>query len=276
MKRLALLLAGVLTAADAPPYQSSPPRHTVVETRDWGPWGGPFRAKLVPALMQDFGERYVYAAANAALPPPAKGERRVVFLGDSITDMWDLSRAFPGKAYVNRGIGAQVTAQMLLRFEPDVVTLKPAAVIILAGTNDVTGFLQVETPATIVANITAMADIADARGIRVVLSSMLPVNAYTENARHVVAERPPATLRAINAELRTLARTRGYAYADYAVAMTDARGLLAADFTADGLHPNAAGYARMVPIARAALARSLGPRVQDRPLILRPSCRRSC
>ncbi len=259
MRRLALLLlAGVLTAADAPSYQSSPPRRSVIETRDWGAWGGPFRAKLVPALMQDFGERYLYAAANAALPPPAKGERRVVFLGDSITDMWDLSRAFPGKAYVNRGIGAQATAQMLLRFEADVVALKPDAVVILAGTNDVTGFLQVETPASIVANITAMADIADARGIRVVLTSILPVNDYTENARHVPAERPPATLRAINAELRTLARKRGYAYADYAAAMTDARGFLAADLTADGLHPNAAGYARMAPIASAAIARSLG------------------
>ena len=258
MKRAALfLLAATLIAADAPPYQSSPARRAVVETRDWGPWGGPFRAKLVPALMQDFGERYLYAPANAALPPPARGEQRIVFLGDSITDLWNLSAAFPGKPYINRGIGAQVTAQMLIRFEPDVVALKPAAVIILAGTNDVSGFLQIETPATILANITAMADIADARGIRVILTSILPVNDYTDNARHVVKERPPETLRAINAALRDLARHRGYAYADYAASLTDARGLLEADLTRDGLHPNDMGYARMAPVAAAAIAHAL-------------------
>lgn len=258
MRLWALLpLAALLAAADAPHYQSSPDRRTVVETRDWGPWAGPYRATLVPALMQDFGERYLYAAANAALPPPASGEQRVVFLGDSITDRWDLTRSFPGRPYVNRGIGSQVTAQMLVRFEADVVALKPAAVVILAGTNDVTGFLQVETPETILANVTAMADIADARGIRVVLSSILPVNDYTANARHVTKERPPATLRAINAALRDLATRRGYGYADYAATMTDTKGLLVADLTQDGLHPTAAGYARMAPVAAAAIARVL-------------------
>ncbi|QNQ07622.1 GDSL-type esterase/lipase family protein [Sphingomonas alpina] len=258
MKRAALfLLTATLIAADAPPYQSSPARLAVVETRDWGPWGGPFRAKLVPALMRDFGERYIYAPANAALPPPTRGEHRVVFLGDSITDMWNLSSAFPGKPYINRGIGAQVTAQMLVRFETDVVALKPSAVIILAGTNDVSGFLQVETPATILANITAMADIADARGIRIILSSILPVNDYTDNARHVVKERPPETLRAINVALRDLARHRGYVYADYAAPLADKRGLLCAECTGDGLHPNSMGYTRMAPVAAAAITSAL-------------------
>ena len=259
MKQLALLIASaaMLVAADEPKYQSSPARRTVVETRDWGPWGGPFRAGLIPALMRDFGERYLYAEANAALPPPAKGERRVVFLGDSITDGWDLATAFPGQPYVNRGIGAQVTAQMLLRFEQDVVALKPAAVVILGGTNDVSGFMQVETPDTILANVTAMADIADARGIRVVLCSLLPVNDYGENRGYLTKERPPATLRAVNDRLRALAAARGYAFADYATAVVDARGLLTDAYTGDGLHPNAAGYARMAPVARAAIAETL-------------------
>lgn len=262
MKRAALALAcaALLTAADEPQYRSSPERRTVTETRNWGPWGGPFRAGLVPSLMRDFGERYIYAAANEALPPPAKAEQRVVFLGDSITDMWDLAAAFPGKPYVNRAIGAQVTSQMLLRFEQDVVALKPAAVVILAGTNDVSGFLQIETPETILDNMTAMADIADARGIRVVLCALLPVNDYGDKRAHMIKERPPATLRAINDRLRALAAARGYVFADYASAMGDSRGLLTDAYTGDGLHPNGAGYARMVPVARAAIAKALAGR----------------
>lgn len=259
MNRVALLLAGaaLLIAADEPKYQSSQERRTVTETRDWGPWGGPFRDKLVPSLMQDFGERYLYKNANAALPAAAKGEQRVVFLGDSITDGWDLAKAFPGKPYVNRGIGAQVTAQMLVRFEQDVVALKPAAVVILGGTNDVSGFLQIETPETILANITAMADIADARGIRVVLCALLPVNNYGNNRDYMTRERPPATLRTINEYLRELAAARGYAFADYAAAVVDSRGLLTDAYTGDGLHPNAAGYARMAPVVRTAIAAAL-------------------
>lgn len=264
-RRLALLAcAAALIAADGAPYRSSPERRPVVETRDWGPWGGPFRAGLVPALMRDFGERYVYAQANAALPPPARGEHRVVFLGDSITDGWDLAAAFPGEPYVNRGIGAQVSAQMLLRFEQDVVALRPAAVLILAGTNDVSGFLQIETPDTILANITAMADIADARGIRVILAALPPVNDDGGQRAHMTRERPPATLRAVNARLRALATARGYGFADYAAPLTDARGMLIDTMTGDGLHPNAAGYARMAPVARTAIAHALAHAARPR------------
>ncbi|MEC7932536.1 MAG: GDSL family lipase, partial [Pseudomonadota bacterium] len=87
-----LLLLGLVAApvqAEPEAYQSSPARRAVVE-KQWGPWLGPFRAKLVPSLMRDFGERYLYAPANAALPAPRPGEQRVVFLGDSITDRWNL------------------------------------------------------------------------------------------------------------------------------------------------------------------------------------------
>lgn len=252
---LALLLAG---AADPEtPYRASPERRTVEDARDWGRWLGPFRARLVPSLMQDFGERYLYAPANAALPPPRKGEQRVVFLGDSITDGWDLAKSFPGKPYVNRGIGSQVTAQMLVRFEQDVVALHPRAVVILGGVNDVTGFLQVESAESIVANIEAMADIAQAHGIAVVLCSILPVNNYTEAARNVVAERKPEELRTINAALRALAQRRHFAFADYAAVLADDRGLLRAPFTRDGVHPLAEGYARMAPVAARAIATAL-------------------
>ncbi|MGI4732415.1 MAG: GDSL-type esterase/lipase family protein [Janthinobacterium lividum] len=165
--------------------------------------------------MPDFGERYLYAAADRALAPPGPGERRVLFLGDSITDRWDLARSFPGKPYVNRGIGSHVTAQMILRFRQDVVALRPAAVVILAGVNDVQGFVQQETPEQIETNWETMADMADRHGIRLVFGSLLPVNDYNDQAKDVLKERSPAELRALNAWLRASYRRRGYAYADY-------------------------------------------------------------
>ncbi len=252
---LPLIQPTVASAAQSS-YQSAPERRTTVE-RDWGPWLGPFRAKLVPVLMQDFGERYIYRDANAALPPPRPGERRVVFLGDSITDRWNLAASFPGQPYINRGIGSQVTSQMLLRFHQDVVALRPSAVVILAGVNDVQGFLQQERPEQIEANWEAMADLADRHGIAVVFGALLPVNDYTEAARSVVEERKPDELRALNDWLRSFCARRGYAYADYYTALVDDKGLMARRYTADGVHPLDNGYARMVPIAAAAIATAL-------------------
>jgi lysophospholipase L1-like esterase len=260
---MAACLFGATAARAQGPYQSSPERRTVVE-KDWGPWLGPFRARLVPSLMQDFGERYLYAAANRALRPPRPGERRVVFLGDSITDLWDLSKSFPGKPYINRGIGSQVTAQMLLRFHQDVVALRPSAVVILAGVNDLHGVLQQETVAQIETHYEAMADLADRHGIRVVFGSILPLNNYTDNARDVLKERDPATLRALNVWLKAFCRRRGYVLADYYSALADEHGLLRRDLTRDGIHPLAPGYARMAPIAQAAIDRALAPRIRAR------------
>jgi lysophospholipase L1-like esterase len=259
MKRLlALLLAMSAGGALAAPgdYQSSPERRTVAD-KDWGPWLGPFRATLVPSLMQDFGERYLYAPANAALPAPRAGERRVVFLGDSITDRWNLPASFPGKPYINRGIGSQVTAQMLLRFHQDVVALNPRVVVILAGINDVQGFLQQETPEQIEANWEAMADLASAHGIKVVFGSLLPVNNYADAAKDVVKERKPEELRALNAWLRAFCVRHGHVYADYAAALVDANGLMAAAYTQDGVHPLDNGYAVMAPIAQRAIDQAL-------------------
>lgn len=253
---LALAMASVGATAPAH-YRSSPERRVAPDAREWAAGLGAFPAKLIPVMMQDFGERYLYRDANRALPPPRAGEQRVVFMGDSITDGWNLAQAFPGRPYVNRGVGAQVTAQMLVRFRQDVVALRPRAVVILAGTNDVPGTLQQETPETIVENITAMTDIARANGIAVVLCALLPVNNYTANARTMLEGRPPAVLRDVNRRLRALATERGYAFADYDAGLRDDRGLLTAELTGDGLHPNAAGYARMAPIVGAAIDRTL-------------------
>ena len=96
-----------------------------------------YRASRIAIYTDDFGELKRYRDADAALKPPAANENRVVFLGDSITDYWKLEDTFPGKPYLNRGIRSQTTPQMLVRFRQDVISLKPRAVVILAGTNDV-------------------------------------------------------------------------------------------------------------------------------------------
>src|ERR1700730_14372681 len=98
-----------------------------------------WRLSRMPTLMDDFGELARYREANAALQPAAPGENRVVFFGDSITDMWKLDVSFPGKPYINRGISGQTTPQLLIRFRPDVIDLHPKGVVILAGTNDIAG-----------------------------------------------------------------------------------------------------------------------------------------
>lgn len=260
--RAAAFAGGLAAVAAAPadcqpaPHQHSPERRTVQE-KDWGPWLGPFRAKLIPSLMRDFGEQYLYAPANAALPQPSPERPRVVFLGDSITDLWPIEKSFPGRDYINRGIGSQVTAQLLLRFHADVIALKPHVVVILAGVNDVQGFMQAPDQAQIEANFAAMSELAHANGIAVVFGSILPVNGIGPQAKDVLAERHPDELRAINRWLEAYAAAHGDQYADYYSAMADAQGLMRAELTRDGVHPTAAGYAIMTPIAQQAIDHAL-------------------
>ena len=104
-------------------------------------------------------------------------------MGDSITDIWKLDKYFPGKPYINRGIGGQTTPQMLIRFRPDVIDLGPKVVVILAGTNDIAGNTGPMTLAEIEGNLQTMAELARIHGIHVVLSSVLPVNDYTSARR---------------------------------------------------------------------------------------------
>jgi lysophospholipase L1-like esterase len=248
-------------------YQSSPTRQDA-SVRDFGPYAGPFREKLGAKLLEDFGEQYIYAPVNAALPRPVKGEPRVVFIGDSITDKWELSRFFPGKPYVNRGIGSQITPQMLVRFHADVIALKPKVVVIAAGINDVTGLLQIETEDQIKANYQAMAELASAHGIKVIFASILPINNYTDNARNMLVDRKPETLKRLNAWLKSYCARMGFGFIDYTKALSDQAGLLRAEFTSDGLHPNEAGYKAMAPVARSVIDTVLSPPVT--PSALKP------
>jgi acyl-CoA thioesterase-1 len=228
---------------------------------------GQERVACLQFVAMDFGRLARFAAANAAVRPKAKGETRVVFFGDSITDNWSkpgYGGFFPGKPYLNRGIGGQTTAQMLLRFRADVIDLDPDAVVILAGTNDVAGNNGPVTPETIQSNLASMAELARAHGIGVVLASILPVSDDKKDAegRPVIRtqDRPPAVLRALNAWMADYARRNGAVYVDYWSAVADPAGALRADLSADGLHPNAAGYALMAPLAEQAIAAALRAR----------------
>ena len=203
-----------------------------------------------------------YRDANRALTPPAANESRVVFMGDSITDAWPQPRFgefFTGKPYVGRGISGQTTPQMLIRFRPDVIALKPKVVVILAGTNDIAGNTGPMTNEEIQANMASMADLARANGIRVVLSSILPVSAYhtAPNSTPQTTLRPMARITALNAWIKEYAASERHVYLDYFSAMVDGTGLLREDLSADDLHPNAKGYAVMGPLAEAAIKQAL-------------------
>lgn len=215
-------------------------------------------------VLDDWPRLDRYAAANAALAPPAPGEDRVVFMGDSITDLWSVpgrsAGFFPGKPYVNRGIGGQTSGQMLVRFRADVVALRPRVVVILAGTNDIAFNSGPTTPQAIQDNLASMADLARANGIRVVLASLLPVSddkAGPHAPLLPTQERPPEAIRALNQWIAAYARAHGDVFLDYYGAMVDGRGMLKAGLHVDGLHPNAAGYAVMAPLAERAIAEAL-------------------
>ena len=214
------------------------------------------------ARLRDWPNLVRYREVNRELPPPGAGERRVVFMGDSITDAWPEPRFgdfFKGKPYVGRGISGQTTPQMLLRFRPDVIDLKPAVVVILAGTNDIAGNTGTMLDKDIQGNIASMADLAKVHGIKVVLASILPTSEYhtAPGATPRTAGRPLARIRALNTWIKDYAAANGHTYLDYFSAMVDDKGMLREELSADDLHPNAKGYAIMGPLADAAVREAL-------------------
>jgi len=206
--------------------------------------------------LKDWPNLGRYRDANAQVQPPAAGENRVVFMGDSITDGWghNDSRFFPGKPYINRGISGQTTPQMLIRFRPDVIALKPKVVVILAGTNDLAGNTGPSTLEAIENNLTSMAELAKVNGIRVVLASLLPVCDYIKPQ---TARRPPEQIVALNDWMKDYTAKNGLVYLDYHSALLDDKKLFKQELTRDCLHPNEAGYAVMGPLAEKAIAVAL-------------------
>lgn len=247
-------------AADAvvPTQESKPadPHQAFWESRN------PYEKSLVEQRYTDWGFLAKYRDADKALGEPAAGVARVVFMGDSITEGWGMKGTngapdrgvfFPGKPYVNRGISGQTSAQMLVRVRQDVISLHPKAVVILAGTNDIaenTGKMTLEESA---GNIASMSELARANGIRVVLCSVLPATDFWWHKGLT----PASKIRELNAWIKEYAAKNAVAYVDYYSAMVNDEGGLMKEFSPDGVHPNAAGYGVMAPLAEAGIAEAL-------------------
>jgi lysophospholipase L1-like esterase len=221
-------------------------------------------ASRLQTRLQDWPALARYRDANAGVTNPPKDEKRVVFMGDSITDFWKLASFFPSRPYINRGISGQTTPQMLVRFRPDVIALKPQVVVILAGTNDIAGNTGPTTLETIEGNLASMFELARANNIRVVIASVLPVSDYAKNREgkpiNQTTRRPPEKIKALNEWIKGYANQGGLTYLDYFSAMVDEKGFLKEGLSNDGLHPNDKGYAVMQPLVEQAIAAALKKR----------------
>lgn len=209
-------------------------------------------------LRTDWANLTRYRDANATLGAPAKDEKRVVFIGNSITEGWAryFPAMFPGKPYINRGIGGQTTPQILIRFRQDVIALDPKVVVILAGINDIAGNTGPSTLEMIEDNLASMTELAQSNGIRVVLSSVLPAIDFPWRP----GLEPAPKVVALNKWIRDYAAGRGAFYLDYHSAMTDANGGMRSGLASDGVHPTEAGYRVMAPLAEQAIAKALAAR----------------
>ncbi len=238
-------------------------------------------ARSLADQLQDWNQLGRYYAAHRELKNQPADPKRVVFMGDSITDLWRLEEYFPGKPYVNRGIGGQVTSQMLVRMYPDVIDLKPAAMVVLAGTNDIARNNGPATAEMIEENIMAMTELAQQHGIKVLLCSILPVSDYPYLAQQsgraaqpapqpggrggrggfprqrMTVGRPPEDILKLNAWIKSYAARVNATYVDYFSALVDEKGWMKDGLANDGLHPNADGYKIMAPIVSAEIERAL-------------------
>jgi acyl-CoA thioesterase I len=258
----AVLVCGPLafsqTAAPAAPAQSQIPADQVAA---WEQLTA-YQKSQLERTYNDWPFLEKFREADTLLAPPSPGETRVVFMGDSITEGWGMKATatspargefFPGKPYVNRGISGQTTPQMLIRFRQDVILLKPKVVVLLAGTNDIAENTGKETMEEIAGNITSMAELARANGIRVVLCSVLPASEFSW---HKGLE-PAPKIKALNAWMKHYAAKNRFVYVDYYSSMANSEGGLKAELSPDGVHPNKAGYDLMAPLAEAGIAEAL-------------------
>ncbi|MCE7992479.1 MAG: acylhydrolase [Roseivirga sp.] len=204
---------------------------------------------------QDWANLNRYKTDNAQLNAPKASEPRAVFMGNSITEAWvSISPDFfKSNPYIGRGISGQTTPQMLVRFRADVIDLQPKVVVILAGTNDIAGNTGPMTLEMIFGNLKSMAELARANGIKVVLSSVLPVFDYPWKP----GLKPAQKIVRLNVMIKDYANEQGMIYLDYFSPMADSRDGLKKSLGDDGVHPNKTGYDIMEPLAKKAIARAL-------------------
>lgn len=237
------LLAGITLSAMAAAQQRPDPCTSLKQDE-----------KQMEASLRDWPNLAKYRGDDVKLGSPTKGEARVVFMGDSITEFWSLSDSFPGKPYVNRGISGQTTPQMLLRFRQDVIALEPKVVVILAGTNDIAENTGSITMGAIEDNLVSMVDLAKRNGIHVVLSALVPAAQYPWRPDLAPVEK----IRVLNEWIKEYATKEDLVFLDYYSALTNDQRGLKAELSEDGVHPNKAGYAAMALLAEKAIDGALG------------------
>lgn len=206
-------------------------------------------------IKNDWANLSRFREENQKESSTQSAKKRVVFMGNSITEGWGniMPDFFSANSYLNRGISGQTTPQMLIRFRPDVVNLKPAVVVILAGINDIAGNTGPSTQEMIENNISSMVDLAKANGIRVVLSSVLPAFDFPWHK----GMKPADKVVKLNQWIKQYAGTHGCIYLDYFTPMADERNGLKSEYTEDGVHPNPKGYEVMVPLVQKAIEQAL-------------------
>jgi lysophospholipase L1-like esterase len=206
-------------------------------------------------FSQDWANLDRYKAENLTLEAPAKGEKRIVFMGNSITENWGKASPafFSDSSFVNRGISGQTTPQMLLRFTADVISLEPTVVVILAGTNDIAGNTGPSTLKMIMDNIRSMAQLAQVNNIKVVLCSLLPAYEYPWSP----GKNPVENIAALNKMIEQYAIEHNHIYLDYYSAMVDDRKGMKREYSSDGVHPNKAAYNIMEPLVKEAIANAI-------------------
>lgn len=213
------------------------------------------RVEAQRRILVDWAGLTRYGSQNAETPKPKADEARVIFLGDEIIERWSEEGRpfFPGKPYLNRGIAGQTTPQMLVRFRQDVIRLRPKAVVLLAGANDILSPYEPITQAMTAENITSMVELARVNQIQVVLCSLTPIH---DRQRRQSLVRPFGKIIGINNWLQNYAKENGLPFVNFYEAMAVGRNLRP-DLSEDGRLPNDAGYAVMTGLVESAIARAI-------------------
>jgi lysophospholipase L1-like esterase len=247
-KLVSVIIILILTGSITLSAQNKVPKPTQEQMDTW-------KKAEEERLHNDWANLGRFRDDNKKIGIPVAGEKRIVFMGNSITEGWSRvdSDFFSGKSYVNRGISGQTTPQMLVRFRPDAINLKPAVIVILAGVNDIAGNTGPSTLDMIEDNLASMVDLAKVNGIPIVLSSVLPAFDFPWRPGMQPAEKVVQ----LNAWIKNYAEKNGCIYLDYFTPMADERNGLKKELTYDGVHPNLSGYKIMEPLVESAIQKAL-------------------